>query len=137
MGEAIGQMLPAAVGVAISPLPIIASVLFVGTPRGRVNGPAFVLGCALGIGAIGAIVLLAAGGLSASDEGAPATWVSVLQLALGILLLAAALRQWRGRPRTGKEVPTPKWMSALDAFGPPKAFGAGVVLGASIPRTCC
>ena len=32
MGEAIGQMLPAAVGVAISPLPIIASVLFVGTP---------------------------------------------------------------------------------------------------------
>ncbi|HSE80302.1 MAG TPA: GAP family protein [Gaiellaceae bacterium] len=134
MGEAIGQMLPAAVGVAISPLPIIASVLFVGTPRGRVNGPAFVLGCALGIGAIGAGVLLAAGGLSASDEGAPATWVSVLQLALGILLLAAALRQWRGRPRTGKEVSTPRWMSALNAFGPPKAFGAGVVLGGINPK---
>jgi hypothetical protein len=27
MGEAIGQMLPAAVGVAISPLPIVAVVL--------------------------------------------------------------------------------------------------------------
>jgi threonine/homoserine/homoserine lactone efflux protein len=134
MGAAIGQMLPAAVGVAISPFPIIGSVLFVGTPRGRVNGPAFVLGCALGIALVGAIVLLAAGGLSASDEGAPATWVSVLQLALGALLVLAALKQWRGRPRAGEEVPTPKWMTAVDGFGPPKAFGAGLVLGGINPK---
>jgi threonine/homoserine/homoserine lactone efflux protein len=136
MGAAIGQMLPAAVGVAISPFPIIGSVLFVGTPRGRVNGPAFVLGCALGIALVGAIVLLASGSLSASEEGAPATWVSVLQLALGAMLVLAALKQWHGRPRAGEEVPTPKWMTAVDGFGPPKAFGAGLSSGGSIPRTC-
>ena len=92
-------MLPAAVGVAISPFPIIASVLFVGTPRGRANGPAFVLGCALGTAVVGTIVLVVAAGASASeDDGDPATWVSVLELVLGLLLLLVALKQWRGRP---------------------------------------
>jgi threonine/homoserine/homoserine lactone efflux protein len=134
MGEAIGQMLPAAVGVAISPFPIIASVLLLGTPRGRVNGPAFVLGCALGAAVVGTIVLVVAAGASASTDGAPATWVSVLELLLGILLLLVALKQWRGRPRGGEEAPRPKWMSALDGFGPPKALGAGVVLTALNPK---
>src|SRR5206468_3715984 len=39
MGQAIGDMLPAAVGVAISPLPIVAVVLTLVSARGRVNGP--------------------------------------------------------------------------------------------------
>jgi hypothetical protein len=44
MGEAIGQVLSFAVGVAISPVPIIAVVLMLATRRGRVNGPAFLTG---------------------------------------------------------------------------------------------
>jgi hypothetical protein len=35
MGEAIGQPLPLAVGVALSPVPIIAVVLLLTTPRAR------------------------------------------------------------------------------------------------------
>ena len=42
VGDAIGQMLPIAVGIAVSPLPIVAVVLMLATPRGRVDGPAFV-----------------------------------------------------------------------------------------------
>lgn len=44
MGQAIGQILSFAVGVALSPLPIIAVVLMLATPTGRVNGPAFLSG---------------------------------------------------------------------------------------------
>ena len=44
MGEAIGQSLPLAIGVALSPVPIIAVVLMLTTPRARANGPAFLLG---------------------------------------------------------------------------------------------
>jgi hypothetical protein len=40
MGQAIGDLLPSAVGVAISPVPIIAVILMLGTPRARSNGPA-------------------------------------------------------------------------------------------------
>ena len=44
MGQAIGGSLPLAVGIALSPIPIIAVVLMLTSPRARVNGPAFVLG---------------------------------------------------------------------------------------------
>jgi hypothetical protein len=44
MREAIGQMLPAPVGVAISPLPFVAVVLMLMGRRGRANRPAFALG---------------------------------------------------------------------------------------------
>ena len=50
MGEAIGQSLPLAIGVALSPIPIIAVVLMLTTPRARANGPAFVLGWLVGLG---------------------------------------------------------------------------------------
>ncbi len=47
MNEAIGQSLPFAVGVGLSPIPIIAVVLMLATPRARVNGPAFLAGWVL------------------------------------------------------------------------------------------
>ena len=44
MGEAIGQVLSLGVGVALSPVPIIAVVLMLATPRGGSDGAAFLLG---------------------------------------------------------------------------------------------
>jgi hypothetical protein len=76
MGSAIGGSLPLAVGVALSPVPIIAVVLMLTTRRARVNGPAFVIGWLAGLGAIGAIVLSLSGPAGASSSGSPATWVS-------------------------------------------------------------
>jgi hypothetical protein len=43
------------------------------TERGRVNGPAFVLGGWLGLAIVGAIVLSVAGGAEASSQSKPAT----------------------------------------------------------------
>ena len=54
MGEAIGEVLPVAVGVAVSPVPIIAVILMLVTARARVNGPAFIVGWLLGLAAVGA-----------------------------------------------------------------------------------
>jgi hypothetical protein len=65
MGAAIGQSLPLAVGVALSPVPIIAVVLMLTTPRARANGPAFVLGWLVGLGLVGAI---AQTGIPASQQ---------------------------------------------------------------------
>ncbi len=134
MGEAIGQMLPAAIGVAISPLPIVAVVLMLVTPRGRVNAPAFLLGWLAGLAIVGVVVLSLAGGAGASDEGAPADWVSWLKLVLGILLLLVAAKQWRGRPRAGEEAAPPKWMAALDSFTPVKSLGIGALLSSVNPK---
>ena len=48
MGQAIGQILPLAVGVGLSPSPIIAVVVMLGTPQARANGPAFMVGWLVG-----------------------------------------------------------------------------------------
>jgi len=134
VGEAIGNFLPLAVGVAISPLPIVAVVLMLVTQRGRANGPSFVAGWCVGLAVVGAIVLAVAGGANASTDNEPATWVDVLFLVLGLLLILVAAKQWRGRPHGDEEPPTPKWMGALDQFTPIKAGGAGVVLSALNPK---
>src|ERR1700679_279844 len=107
MGQAIGQILAFAVGVAISPVPIIGVVLMLATPRARANGPAFVLGWVLGLAILGTVVLLVSSGASASSGGEPAKWVSVLKLALGALLLVVAAKQWRARPPGGRARPRP------------------------------
>ena len=44
MGEAIGQMLPFAVGIAISPIPIVAIVLMLGTQNAKSDSLSFLVG---------------------------------------------------------------------------------------------
>jgi threonine/homoserine/homoserine lactone efflux protein len=115
-------------------VPIIDVVLVLGSHRGTPKGAAFVLTWCIGLSAVGGIALLLAGGADASDEGEPATWVNVLLLGLGLLLLAAAVRQWRSRPSGGEETPTPGWMRAIDEFTIAKAGGAGFALSALNPK---
>ena len=133
-GAAIGQVLPLAVGVALSPVPIIAVALMLMSQRARLNGPVFVIGWLIGLAVIGVVVLAVAGPGGASSDGKPATWVSVLKLVLGLLLLLLAVRQWHGRPRPGQEVEAPKWMGSVERFSPGKAVGAGAVLSGANPK---
>jgi hypothetical protein len=122
------------VGVALSPVPIIAVVLMLMSRRARLNGPGFVIGWLAGLAVIGAIVLAIAGPADAGSQGKPATWVSLLELLLGLLLVLLAVRQWRGRPQKGQEVEAPKWMGSIERFGPGKAVGAGTVLSGANPK---
>ncbi len=134
MGQAIGGMLTMAVGVALSPIPIIAVVVLVSAPRGRVNGPAFVFGCLVSTAVIGAVLIAVGIGSGTSDSGGPSTSTSVLKLVLGGVLLVLAAKEWRGRPAPDEEPPMPRWMGALDGFTPPKSFGAGIILTGLNPK---
>ncbi len=134
MSDAIGQVLSLGVGVALSPVPIIAVVLMLGTPRARGNGPAFLLGWVIGLAVVGAAVLAASSGADASEDGDPATWVGVLKLVLGALLLLVAARTWRGRPRAGEEAALPKWMRTIDTFTPGRSVAMGVALSGVNPK---
>ena len=134
MGQAIGQVLAFGVGVSLSPLAIIAVVLMLGDPKGRVNGLAFLAGWVLGLAVVGTLVLIAADGADASDNGTPANWVSVLKIGLGVLLLLVAVRKWRGRPHGDAEPELPAWMKRLDTITPPKAARLAVLLSAVKPK---
>ena len=134
MGQAIGSSLPLAVGVALSPIPIIAVVLILTSRRARSNGPAFVIGWLVGLAVIGAIVLSVAGPAGASKSGSPATWVSWVKIVLGAALLLVAVRQFRGRPKDGDEAALPKWMASIDSMKPLTVLGLAALLGGVNPK---
>jgi threonine/homoserine/homoserine lactone efflux protein len=134
MGQAIGSTLPLAVGVALSPIPIIAVVLMLTSRRARSNGPAFVIGWLIGLAVVGAIVLSLAGPAGASKSGSPATWVSWVKVVLGAALLLVAVRQFRGRPKDSDEAALPKWMASIDSMKPLTVLGLAALLGGVNPK---
>ncbi len=134
MGQAIGSTLPLAVGVALSPVPIIAVVLMLTSRRARSNGLAFVIGWLIGLAVIGAIVLSVAGPAGASKSGSPATWVSWVKIVLGAALLLVAVRQFRGRPKDSDEAALPKWMASIDTMKPLTVLGLAALLGGVNPK---
>ncbi|MFE7663611.1 GAP family protein [Streptomyces celluloflavus] len=131
MGHAVGEVLGLAAGVAVSPLPIVAIILILATPRGGLNGPLFALGWVLGLAALGAIMLAVGGTGGAAGHKHPATWVGALKLALGVLLVFFGARQWRRRPKDAAQAQLPKWMAAIDRFTPAKILGLGLLLSAA------
>ncbi|MFE7112757.1 GAP family protein [Streptomyces sp. NPDC057575] len=132
MENAVGQMLASAVGVAISPIPLIAMVLMLATPRGRSNGSAFALGWVAVVALATSLIVAFGGNMQTGDE--PADWTFWLRLALGVLFLLMAARQWRGRPREAEEAQVPKWMQAIDRFTPGKAVALAAVLVLANPK---
>ena len=134
MGQAIGEILPLAIGVALSPVPIIAIILMLGTPRARSTGVAFAVGWLAGLTIAGAVMLAIASGNADGSSGEPARWASLLKLGLGILFLLLAGKQWRGRPQPGQEAAMPKWMQAIDSFTAGKSLGIGVLLSGLNPK---
>jgi hypothetical protein len=135
MGEAIGHSLPLAIGVALSPVPIIAVVVLLTSSRARSLGPVFVLGWWLGLVVVGAIVLMVVGPSGAGSSGQRTRWVSWVMIVLGVLLLVGAMRRLRGRSGGGEEAPLPAWMRAIDRLKPPVVLGGGVVLGGVRPKS--
>ena len=133
MGQAIGGLLPSAVGVALSPVPIIAVILMLGTPRARSNGLAFGAGWMVGLVVVSVIVVVAASGADNPNSG-QSTVVDWITLVLGVLFLGMAAKQWQGRPRPGVETVLPRWMLAIDRFTPVKSLGLGAALSAANPK---
>ncbi|MGI5328626.1 GAP family protein [Actinomadura nitritigenes] len=135
MGEVIGTLLPLAIGVAISPIPIIAIILMLLAPRARATGLGFLAGWVGGVLAATIVLLLIANGLGMNaSPGHPKTGVSWIKLLLGVLLLILAAKQFTARPNPGEQAEMPAWMRAIDTFTPVKAASLGVLLSAVNPK---
>jgi threonine/homoserine/homoserine lactone efflux protein len=134
VGKAIGEILPYALGAAISVVPIIAIILMLVTPKAKTNGTAFAAGFVLGLALICGVAVALAGGSDFSSGSGPTKTVSVIKLLLGALLLFAAARQWRARPKPGQDPAMPKWLSSIDQFTPMRSLGIGTALSAINPK---
>jgi Sap, sulfolipid-1-addressing protein len=129
MGAVIGDVLPLAIGIAISPIPIIAAILMLFSARATSTSTGFLLGWILGIVVATAVFTALAGTLKTGGE--PSAVASWIKIGLGVLLVLVGIRQWRGR---GGQHDAPKWMAAIDDFTFPKALGLGFLLSGVNPK---
>ena len=133
MLELIAELVPQAIGMAASPLPLIAVLLMILSPNGRGRSLGFAVGRVLAV----LVTVLAVAALSdAATQGSGGTRVgaqsSASCLAWDSSLLA--LSKFRSRPKGAAEPKTPGWMQALDGIPPAKALRTGFLVTAINPK---
>ncbi|WP_030148047.1 GAP family protein [Mycetocola saprophilus] len=128
MGDALGDGLPLMIGVALSPVPIIAAILMLLSPRARATAPAFLLGWILGL----AVILTAATALSSvlpqADQEGPRPIIGVIKIVLALALFLLAIRRWKSRPAPGESAALPRWMDSINGLGVLRAVLLGAIL---------
>ena len=134
MGQGISEILTFAVGVAISPVPIIAVILMLFSQRARVNGPMFLLGWVVALAVVSGVVYAASDAGDASTSSTTSDTIAWGKIVFGVLFLLLAARNWRSRPAPGTEPEMPKWMAGIDEFAPGKALALGVLLAGVNPK---
>lgn len=134
MNEAIGIVLPHALGVAISPLPIMAAILMLFSPNAKGTSLGFLFGWVAGVIVAVGVFTLIGSLITVSDDEGPAPVSGVVRLVLGALLLILAVNRWRKRPTAGEEPHLPKWMTAIDTMKPGSSLGLGFALAALNPK---
>lgn len=134
MGSVIGDILPLALGVAISPIPIIAAILMLLSPKAKGTSVGFLVGWVLGIVVAVVLFTLLASVIPEQDPDAPKPIAGVIKLLLGVALLLLAVRQWRSRPKAGEDAALPKWMAAIDQMTAGRGFVLGFLLSAVNPK---
>src|SRR5271155_5308301 len=134
MGQGISAVLTFAIGVAISPVPIIAVILMLFSQRARMNGPAFLVGWVGALAVVSAVVYVVSHDGNVATSSTASDSVSWGKIALGVGLLALARRNWRKRPAPGEEAAMPKWLATVESVSPLKALGLGIALAAVNPK---
>ena len=119
----LGQTLPYALGILLSPLPVIPVLFILLGPRPRTSSIGYVVGWCCGIAFFTEIFVLISVFIT-NIESTP-RWLSWALIPLGIALLLLAIQRWSVRH---KPKPLPGWMTALETASPAKAFGLGFLV---------
>jgi threonine/homoserine/homoserine lactone efflux protein len=134
MSGVLGAILPLAIGIAISPIPIIAAILMLLAPKAKGTSVGFMLGWIVGI-LVSVTVFTLLSAVVPSDDGSGSSPIrGIIQVALGAALVVLAIRQWLSRPKPGEEATLPKWMAAIASMTAGKAFLLGFLLAAVNPK---
>jgi threonine/homoserine/homoserine lactone efflux protein len=134
VNDVIGEILPLALGVAISPIPIIAAILMLLSPKAKSTSLGFLLGWVLGIVVAVVVFTLLASVLPEADDDASKPVAGTVKVVLGGLLLLLAAKQWRSRTADGAEPALPHWMGAIDTMTAARAVVLGFLLSGLNPK---
>ena len=130
--DVLGVLLPLAIGVAFSTVPIMAMIVLLLSPRGHVSGIGYLLGYAIGLAGVTVGFTAGLRAIPKGDAPFPELWVGIGEILLGILGVVFAVvsfRRERLRRRGSEEPPEmPGWLARLGKVGPVPAFAVGIVL---------
>lgn len=127
MTEVIGQILPLAIAVALSTIPIIATILILLSNAKPVVSVALLIGWAVGVALVlvGFTVVFAL--IPPSSPPRNDTSIGAFRILLGVALLFYSLGKWRGRSKEPHAEP-PHWMEAIGRINAIGALGFGLAL---------
>ena len=134
MGSIIGDILASALGIALSPIPLLAAITLVLSPRGNAAGLGFLGGWLLGVILPVLVITTLAGLLPESTVDASRLVGGTVLLLLGAYLLYLAVGEWRLRPQPGKAPVLPPFVAALDTVTVPQGLALGFGLAALAPK---
>lgn len=123
------SLIPLIIASAILPMQIIVTIVLRRSPSGLGAAAAFVTGMTVLRLVQGFVLAVVIGSAAAAtdqvDQGGGPVLSTVLLVA-GVVLLAAALRQWL----TGADpdAPPPRWLGLAESMRPHTAFGFGMLL---------
>jgi threonine/homoserine/homoserine lactone efflux protein len=120
----------AALGIAVSPLPVLFAIALLGTSSPTRNALAFISGEAIAVAAIAMLAVVVVSG----DDGTAGPFerpLSVLEIAVGAFFASLLVVHLR-RPR--REDERPRWSTVLDRVGTRGAFAGGLAMVAVNPK---
>jgi threonine/homoserine/homoserine lactone efflux protein len=106
------------IAITVDPLPLTAFIIILASEHGVRKGAAFVAGWFLSLAIVVAVTVLATGNNPPKPNTAPSLASLAVKIALGVVLLLIALRQYRrmGQPKKPKK--PPKWQAGVDSMSP-------------------
>lgn len=129
MWHAIGDTIPLAIGLALSPFAIVTGIVLLLGQKGRLKTMFFALGWLVAILVIAAIALVVVDVADAAyTDDEVTSGVNVVQLIFAVLFLALALVSWLRRPRDNAP-PKSKLLDRLDGLSILGALGIGLAQG--------
>lgn len=136
MVDALANVAPIAFGLAmVNPLPVMAVILLLFSPRAGAVVPAFLIGWFAGLLIVGGLLIFVvpAERLVGTARD-PSTLASVVRIILGAGLLWLAARKWMTRPKEGETPKLPGWVTLLESASPLSALGIGAAMAGANPK---
>ena len=134
MRQAIGEILPFAVIVMVSPINIVASILLLFSKRPLLNASCYFAGFLVGVAAVLTGLTLLAGAISLDPGSDRSRGAALLLLVLGAALVVVAIQKFRHRPGPDDEPSLPAWMDGIAGFGAGRSLAVGAGIGAGNPK---
>jgi len=132
--QTIGDVLPFAVIVMVSPFNIVAVILLLFTERPLRSASCYLAGFLVGVAAVLAGLTALAGAISLDPGSGRSRGAAALLLVLGVALVVVAIRKFRHRPGPEDDPALPAWMDGIAGFGSGKSLVIGAGIGAGNPK---